>query len=144
MSAATVLSTQALRLATIDDDTDACLNSCEAARCGDGIRRVGVESCDDGNTDNTDACLNSCQVAGCGDGFVQADVESCDDGNTVLEVCTYGLTSCEVCDAECATVAGVTGTVAIPSLMERYLRRWQRCRHRPAVISASTRDVATG
>ena len=91
------------------DDTDACLNSCEAARCGDGITQVGVESCDDGNTDNTDACLNSCQVAGCGDGFVQADVESCDDGNTVLEVIiAYGLTSCEVCDAECATVAGVT------------------------------------
>jgi MYXO-CTERM domain-containing protein len=60
---------------------DACLNTCQSARCGDGFTRVGVEQCDDANMANTDACLNSCQDARCGDMIVQAGVEACDDGN---------------------------------------------------------------
>jgi cysteine-rich repeat protein len=70
------------------DDTDACLNSCLEARCGDGVTRTdlvaqddGFEECDDGNTDNTDGCLNTCLQARCGDGLLQAGVEACDDGN---------------------------------------------------------------
>jgi cysteine-rich repeat protein len=62
-------------------NNDACLNSCVAARCGDGFTRSGVEACDDGNSSNTDGCLNSCAVADCGDGFARAGVEECDDGN---------------------------------------------------------------
>jgi len=65
------------------DDTDACLGTCEAASCGDGQVRVGVEDCDDANSENTDACLNTCKAASCGDGFVQADTEACDDKNAV-------------------------------------------------------------
>jgi cysteine-rich repeat protein len=62
-------------------ETDACLNDCTAASCGDGLIQEGVEVCDDGNTDNTDACAE-CADAVCGDGHVQTGVEACDDGNT--------------------------------------------------------------
>jgi cysteine-rich repeat protein len=62
-------------------NNDACLNTCVAARCGDGIVEVGVEDCDDGNTTDTDACTASCHIARCGDGIVQTGVEQCDDGN---------------------------------------------------------------
>ena len=74
-------------------DHDACLNNCEAARCGDGIHRVelmedaeGYEQCDDGNEELRDACLNDCTVARCGDGHHRLDLqpgeegfEACDD-----------------------------------------------------------------
>ncbi|HRI67730.1 MAG TPA: DUF4215 domain-containing protein, partial [Polyangium sp.] len=62
-------------------NTDACLNTCVNAACGDGFIRTGVETCDDGNMLNTDACLATCVVASCGDGFVRTGVEQCDDGN---------------------------------------------------------------
>ncbi len=65
------------------DDTDACLATCEAASCGDGLVRAGVEDCDDANSENTDTCLNTCKAASCGDGFVQLAVEACDDKNAV-------------------------------------------------------------
>ena len=65
------------------DNTDACVQGCVAASCGDGYVQTGVEACDDGNGDNTDACVQGCVVATCGDGFVQAGVETCDDGNNV-------------------------------------------------------------
>lgn len=72
---------------TCDDanniNTDACLNTCVLAKCGDGVLQAGVEMCDDGNQINTDFCLNTCAHAACGDGFVQAGVEMCDDGNNV-------------------------------------------------------------
>ncbi|MFO0589233.1 MAG: DUF4215 domain-containing protein [Polyangiaceae bacterium] len=64
-------------------NTDACLNTCVNAACGDGVIRAGVEQCDDGNMVNTDACLNTCVNAACGDGVVRAGVEQCDDGNMV-------------------------------------------------------------
>ncbi len=71
---------------TCDDanssNTDACLNTCVSARCGDGFVLAGTETCDDGNASNTDACLNTCVAARCGDGFVLAGGETCDDGNT--------------------------------------------------------------
>ena len=62
-------------------NTDACLNSCTTARCGDGYVRPGFETCDDGNALNTDACLNTCTPSSCGDGFVRSGLEQCDDGN---------------------------------------------------------------
>ncbi len=61
--------------------SDACLNNCSNASCGDGFTRTGVEQCDDGNGVQTDACLNSCVNATCGDGFTRAGTEQCDDGN---------------------------------------------------------------
>jgi cysteine-rich repeat protein len=109
-------------------NTDACLNTCVAAACGDGVVRAGVEQCDDGNAVNTDACLNTCVAASCGDGVVRAGVEQCDDGNTVdTDAC---LTTCvsascgdgvveagvEACDGDapraCATDCGTTGSQA--------------------------------
>ncbi|MDP1828744.1 MAG: Ig-like domain-containing protein, partial [Archangium sp.] len=62
-------------------DSDACLHTCVAARCGDSVLQAGVETCDDGNQSNADACLTTCAAASCGDTFVQAGVETCDDGN---------------------------------------------------------------
>jgi cysteine-rich repeat protein len=64
-------------------ETDACLNTCVAATCGDGKVQAGVEACDDGNKVDTDACVGSCKAAVCGDKFVQAGKEECDDGNMV-------------------------------------------------------------
>jgi hypothetical protein len=32
-----------------EDQTDACLNDCLAASCGDGHVREGIETCDDGD-----------------------------------------------------------------------------------------------
>ena len=63
------------------EETDACLSSCKAAKCGDMLVQVGVEECDDGNLEDKDGCLNSCKTAKCGDGVVQAGVEQCDDAN---------------------------------------------------------------
>ena len=62
-------------------NTDACLNTCVAASCGDGYLQTGKEECDDGNQINTDACSNACKAARCGDGIVQG-TEECDDGAT--------------------------------------------------------------
>jgi cysteine-rich repeat protein/parallel beta-helix repeat protein len=62
-------------------NSDACLNTCVSATCGDGFVRVGTEQCDDGNGFNTDACTNQCMTATCGDGYVRAGMEACDDGN---------------------------------------------------------------
>jgi cysteine-rich repeat protein len=65
------------------DDTDACLGTCKAAGCGDGIVGPG-EACDDGNQEEDDDCTNSCAPPNCGDGKLQAGQgEECDDGNMV-------------------------------------------------------------
>jgi cysteine-rich repeat protein len=41
-------------------DDDACLSSCQRARCGDGVVRAVAEMCDDGNLDPRDGCSTSC------------------------------------------------------------------------------------
>ena len=61
--------------------TDACLNNCTLARCGDGHVQAGVEGCDDGNEVDTDGCRNDCTVQRCGDGVIAEGIEACDDGN---------------------------------------------------------------
>jgi cysteine-rich repeat protein len=63
-------------------NTDACLNTCELASCGDGYVQDGVEDCDDGNTEAGDGCSDTCvHEVLCGDALVEGD-EQCDDGNT--------------------------------------------------------------
>jgi cysteine-rich repeat protein len=61
---------------------DACLDGlgghCRLATCGDGFVYLGVEQCDDGNTDTGDLCPAACRLARCGDGFILANVEECD------------------------------------------------------------------
>jgi cysteine-rich repeat protein len=64
-------------------ETDMCINTCKAAKCGDGKVQMNVEECDDGNMVDTDECVGGCKAASCGDGFVQAGVEACDDGNVM-------------------------------------------------------------
>jgi MYXO-CTERM domain-containing protein len=66
-------------------NTDACVEGCLDASCGDGFLWAGMEGCDDGNMDNTDACPDgaggTCQDAVCGDGFTYTGMEECDDAN---------------------------------------------------------------
>ncbi|MBK7829471.1 DUF4215 domain-containing protein [Nannocystis sp.] len=62
------------------ENTDACVDGCKAAACGDGFVQDGIEVCDDGNATNEDICLDTCVQASCGDGFVGPG-EACDDGN---------------------------------------------------------------
>jgi CSLREA domain-containing protein len=63
------------------DNTDACLDTCLDASCGDGFIQAGVEECDDANADNTDDCPENCLNAICSDGYAHATNEECDDGN---------------------------------------------------------------
>lgn len=99
------------------DNTDACLDTCENAGCGDGYVYDGVEDCDDGNADNTDACLNTCAVASCGDGYIRSGSESCDDGNgSAFDGCSASCSvengfSCTGTPSSCSAVSsgGSTG-----------------------------------
>jgi len=51
-------------------NTDSCLNTCKAAKCGDGVVQMGVEACDDGNMVNNDGCTNMCTKGpSCGNSF---------------------------------------------------------------------------
>jgi cysteine-rich repeat protein len=63
-----------------DIEPDACRESCELARCGDGVIDTG-EDCDDGahNSDTADHCRTSCTLPTCGDSIVD-DGEECDEG----------------------------------------------------------------
>jgi cysteine-rich repeat protein len=79
------------------DPSDACTNTCQNAKCGDGIVEVGVEECDDGNRVNDDACSNKCTRTSCGDGVVQAG-EECDDGNNIPN---DGCTNCMLDPVPC-------------------------------------------
>ncbi|WP_044235572.1 DUF4215 domain-containing protein [Chondromyces apiculatus] len=47
-----------------DDNTDACLDTCVFASCGDGFVRAGTEACDDGNQSDTDCCSTACEPTG--------------------------------------------------------------------------------
>lgn len=61
------------------DNTDACSNLCELARCGDGAIQAGVEECDDGNTLDGDGCSSTCTSE-------ESDSVSCQPGESLLEV----------------------------------------------------------
>jgi hypothetical protein len=73
-------------------NTDACLNTCLAATCGDGFLRTGVEQCDlgAGNSNAPDAaCRTDCQPRRCGDGIVDGGSgEQCDAGGSPSAVCS--------------------------------------------------------
>ncbi len=88
------------------DNTDACLDTCQSASCGDGYLFVaGGEACDLGAALNTGAyggCTSSCQLASfCGDGLVDAEHEACDDGDD-SDGDGCGKTCVEEEDWECA------------------------------------------
>lgn len=94
-----------------DDDADACLSSCDFARCGDGVVWRDRELCDPGPTplDAGAFCTVNCTVPSCGDGVTQSP-ERCDDGNLndddacssrcLNAICGDGLrqTGVEACD----------------------------------------------
>lgn len=75
--------------------------------CGDGVRGLPLEECDDGNDDTSDSCPSglgeACKPARCGDGYVwntDGGAEECDDG---AESAT--------CDADCTAAACGDGTL---------------------------------
>jgi cysteine-rich repeat protein len=85
-----------------EDNTDACIDTCENASCGDGYTQAGVEQCDDGGTNSNDGCSENCIIEFCGDGILQAGIgEECDDGGNanndgcnatcILEFCGDGI-----------------------------------------------------
>ncbi len=94
---------------------DVCNATCQTASgtvsfCGDSTTDTGNgETCDDGsNNGQPNYCNTTCDgMTGsvCGNSLVESG-ETCDDGNTVTETCTYGQTSCDVCNATCQTASG--------------------------------------
>jgi cysteine-rich repeat protein len=104
-------------------NSDACLDSCQRASCGDGFVRGDLavddpdnESCDDGNTEDADACRNSCSLARCGDGVLRTDVgagdpafEACDDGNGE---------NTDACTTRCALPRCGDGFVQVPEVCD--------------------------
>lgn len=87
--------------------TDACLNDCTNAFCGDTHVRAGFEACDDGNANNCDGCRNDCQgtVTGCGDGFV-CPPETCDPPVTMSGAAN--------CSSTCTVAVCGDGAVQTP------------------------------
>ena len=89
------------------DDVDTTVDTTPPAACGDGLLQAG-EDCDNGaaNSDATpDGCRTDCSAARCGDLVVDTG-ESCDTGGVAATDCPYGLTSCEVCAADCTLQPG--------------------------------------
>jgi MYXO-CTERM domain-containing protein len=66
--------------------TDACLNSCDAAICGDGFLWDGMETCDDGDTTPGDGCDAACMTETTGDGGMGDAGEL--DGGVMLDAGT--------------------------------------------------------
>lgn len=88
------------------DDTDACLATCVAASCGDGVTQVDVEECDDGNGVDGDLCTQ-CKDATCEDGVkngAEVDIDCGGDCEKCgLAQACGGQGDCDdglVCDAE--------------------------------------------
>lgn len=75
------------------DPTDGCTDSCQYARCGDGIEWAGFEACDEQGVPSS-TCDSDCTEPSCGDLLVNiANGEQCDDGNgSDNDACT----SCQV------------------------------------------------
>lgn len=69
------------------DDTDACLTSCDDARCGDGVIWQNRELCDPGplSVDAGGTCNANCTVPSCGNGNLEG-IERCDDGVPALRL----------------------------------------------------------
>src|SRR5690606_7249784 len=67
------------------DDSDACLSTCVAAQCSDGVVWAGVEECDDGPLNsNSAACTSMCTLNVCGDAHLFEGVEQCDPGEDLI------------------------------------------------------------
>ena len=81
-------------------DSDACLNNCTEASCGDGFVQLGEEPCDDGNA-CTDA--SQCQGGACvaTESTICADNNPCLDGTCTLSTCEDGLHAGAETDQDC-------------------------------------------
>jgi|GEM_PF-2625580 cysteine-rich repeat protein len=70
-------------------NTDSCLNTCENARCGDGIVMTGIEQCDDGNSIEGDRCSNLCALEACGNGVVENTISDGATRTAIHEIENY-------------------------------------------------------
>ncbi len=91
------------------DNTDACVEGCKMASCGDSFVEAGKEECDDGNLMNGDGCENSCMLSR-RIVFVTSEAYQ---GNMRKMGDMQGLTGLSGADAQCnarAQAAGLSGT----------------------------------
>lgn len=72
------------------DDSDDCPSTCQAARCGDGLVRAGVEVCDHGIDDGSDDCLSWCGAPPGGERCPGAYAAVWRDSEVVLRGTTKG------------------------------------------------------
>ena len=94
-------------------NTDACLNNCELARCGDGVTRTdlsegeaGYEYCD--KSGEAVDCDDDCTPVACLDGNLNETAgESCDDGQE-SQSCNNDCTPASCGDSKLNTTAGET------------------------------------
>ncbi len=86
------------------DNSDACLEDCEVAICGDGYVHLGVEPCDDGNLLEDDHCTSECVAARCDDGLQNGSEVAMDCGGDCLG-CQEG----EPCEVPTDCLSGVCG-----------------------------------
>jgi cysteine-rich repeat protein len=107
--------------------TATCDDDCTAAFCGDSkTNSAALEVCDQGTSNGTDCpwamnattcirCASDCRTVNntkaapfCGDGTIDVGHEVCDQGADNGTPCPYG-TSCQRCDATCATLTTQAG-----------------------------------
>lgn len=92
-------------------DTDAGTDSSVPSDAGTDSG-LDASQADAGIDAGMDAAVDSGVDSGpppavCGNGIVEVG-EACDSGSSVTSFCTYGQTSCTVCNASCMQVAGIT------------------------------------
>ncbi len=88
------------------DNTDACLDTCVNATCGDGFTQAGVEECDDSGESAT--CDDDCTAVVCGDGNTNTTAgETCDDAGESVS-CDDDCTAVECGDGNTNETAGET------------------------------------
>ena len=80
-----------------DIETDACLSTCVAAKCGDGQVQARVEACDDGNMVGGDGCTAAC-LSECGNDCWGNTGCKTNGGRCIRFTCTPGNSSKTACD----------------------------------------------
>ena len=127
----------------VDGERGACVDGeCRASTCGDAVRDLGREECDDGNDIETDDCLSTCEVARCGDGFWNPDTEECDGSvpegevayacvNCFLERCGDGITQSEAgeqCDdGNDSNADNCTNACALAACNDGFIQPGETC-----------------
>ncbi|MFH1444204.1 MAG: DUF4215 domain-containing protein [Candidatus Peregrinibacteria bacterium] len=87
-------------------NTDACLNTCRYAACGDGFIRAGIEQCDDGNRTQGDGCNAGCQIEVNGSSASNAGKCTCSPACPSTQSCYVHVSGRAVCSTPGLSVNG--------------------------------------